>query len=288
MQGIASLQISPVIERAELDPGASYENNITIVNSGNETYTFEMVASPYQVEDNSYSPLYNVRNAHTQIVDWVTFDDYDEVLEPGEMEVIHYTVNVPRDVPGGSQYAALFAKTTTEKATEGAVRYVASAGMILAAKISGETRLEGSIINTKIPRFLFTPPISATATIKNTGNVEAGAKLTLKVENFFSKEVVYENSLSPDEWFLLPDTMREITTSWEGAPRLGIFKVTLSTEFINDAEVKSRTVFVCPIWFIAIIILIIIVIVVRIAIKKHEEHVTRANSRSGQRSGFNI
>ena len=36
------IQVSPVIERMELDPGATYSNKITISNTGDTPLTFEM------------------------------------------------------------------------------------------------------------------------------------------------------------------------------------------------------------------------------------------------------
>ena len=67
-------------------------------------------------------------------------------------------------------------------------------------------------------------------------------------------------------------------------------KVSLTTEYINDAQIKTATVVVCPLWFIAIVLLIILTIVVRVIARRRDDRRTRANSRNSQGSAdkFNI
>ena len=67
-------------------------------------------------------------------------------------------------------------------------------------------------------------------------------------------------------------------------------KVSLTTEYLNDAQIKTATVIVCPLWFIAIIVLIIATIIFRILAKKRDDRRTRANSRNstGSADKFNI
>ena len=284
------IQISPSTQRTTLDPGATYFNRLAITNVGDEPIDFTMSVEPFSVEDITYAPIYSVVNAYTQIVNWVEFSDYDSHLEPGEMVEVDYTVKVPLDVPGGGQYASLFAKAEKTDSSSDSIQAVATAGTILIARVNGETRLTGEIKNTNIPRFLFAPPVSATATFSNSGNVDADAKMIVKIEDYFTGSLIYDGSNDPLEKTILPDTTRELTVSWANVPRLGILKVTLNTEFMGDAEVKSRIVIVCPIWFLALILLIILVIIARIVARKREEARTRANSRNaaGSSQKFNL
>lgn len=286
----AGIQISPTIERAELDPGATYKNRIAITNTGAKPIDFSMEVAPFQVSDIDYVPVYNKANAYTQITEWVTFDSYDPHLEVGETAEIVYHVNVPLDAPGGGQYATIFASTDNTTGASSTVNATASVGMILAAKISGETRISGEIVKTEIPSILLTPPISAVGTFKNTGNVDASAKMTIKIDNVISGVTIYDGSSNPTENSVLPGTTRDINVSWSNVPRLGVFKVTLSTEYMDDAEVKSRIVVICPIWFLAIIALIILVIIARILAKKREDARMRNNSRNstGSADKFNL
>ncbi len=284
------VQISPSVQRTSLDPGSVYSNKLAVTNVGDKPIDFKMTVDPFTVEDITYAPIYSVVNAYTQIVNWIEFEPYDSHLEPGEMAEIDYTVKVPLDVPGGGQYATIFAEAEKSNTDDESIQAVATAGTVLIARVSGDTRMTGEIEATKIPQFLFAPPVSATATFSNSGNVDADAKMVLKIENYFSGAIIYDGSNDPLEKTILPDTTRELTASWANVPRLGVLKVTLNTEFMGNAEVKSRIVLVCPIWFLALIALTILVIVARIVARKREEARTRANSRNsaGSSQKFNI
>ena len=284
-----AVSVAPTIQRVELDPGANYHNSVTIRNAGDRTLEVHMSISPYAVEDITYAPIYSVRNAYTQIVNWIHLEETDFTLEPYNSKIVNYTVNVPQDVPGGGQYAVIFAEAK-EVDKEDSVQAIASPGVIFVARVNGDTRMTGEIKNTNIPLFLLAPPVSATATFQNSGNVDAEAKMTLKIEDYFTGSIIYDGSSDPLEKTILPETTRELTVSWANVPRLGVLKVTLNTEFMGDAEVKSRIVIVCPIWFLALLALIILVIVARIAARKREEARTRANSRNsaGSSQKFNI
>ncbi len=280
------IQLSPTIQRVTLDPGANYDGNITLVNTGQSDLEYSMTAKPYQVSGEDYEAIYDIQNGYTQITSWISFSESSGTIAPGEVKNVPYTINVPYDAPGGGQFAALFAETNEAGQS---VRYNANVGMVLLAHINGETREEGKIISTDIPSFLLNPPITATIRLENQGNIDEEVKNSLEIKNFFSNEVVYEDA-APQTNTMLPGTSRTLTLVVNDVPRLGVFKATLTTEYLNDAEITTRTIFICPIWFIAIIALIILTIVARVIAKRRDDRRTRANSRNsaGSADKFNI
>ena len=281
--------ISPAIQRMELDPNAVYKNNITVTNDSDRDAVFYMSAAPYSVEEINYAPIYTVRNAYTQIASWITFSE-DEVEVPAHNSVVvDYIVTVPADAPGGGQYAVIFAEAR-ESGEQSSIQPAASPGMLVMAKLSGTTRETGEIKDTKISNFLLAPPVSASVTLENTGNIDASSKVSLKIENYFSGEVIYDGSATPVENVILPGTSRTVDISHSNVPRLGILKATLTTEFLGDAEIKTRIVFICPIWFIVLVVLILAVLIFRIISRKHSEKKTRSNSRNteGTSGNFNL
>lgn len=282
--------ISPGIQRAELDPGAVYNNSITVHNLTDRILKFTTYAEPYYVEDITYAPIYSVENAYNQIVKWISFEQDEYTIGPDQYVVVNYTVTVPADAPGGGQYAALFAETREADAATGSVQSTASAGSILMADIHGETRRTGEIVATNIPSFLLNPPLTVSATAKNTGNIDETLKMTVKVENYFSGALIYDGTNQPQDLTVFPGTTRTSELTVENIPRLGLMKVTMTTEYLGDAEIKSRLVFICPLWFIVIILLIIVTVVFRILAKKRDDRRTRANSRNstGSADKFNI
>lgn len=281
------IQASPASQRVTLDPGARYNGVINVTNTGTTTLDYRLSISPYQVDD-KYSPVYTKENAHTQITHWISLEKTSGSIEPGVVELVNYTIDVPLDAPGGSQYAVVFVET--DGITEQTVLVNAGTGTVVIAKINGETREEGKILDTNIPTFLLSPPATATVRANNTGNVDEDVRTTIEVKNSLNGSVLYDNSADPEVNTLLPDTERTMTFVVNDIPRLGILSFSITNEYIDDAQIKTATVIVCPLWFIAIIVLIIATIIFRILAKKRDDRRTRANSRNstGSADKFNI
>lgn len=286
---VTGIQVSPTSQRITLDPGAHYSGHISVTNTGTHTLSFRLSVAPYQVDEN-YNSVFNVSNARTQISNWVTFPEQEGSVEPNQVTIVDYDIDVPMDAPGGGQYAAIFVGTDDATGNEQSVRVNAATGMVIIARVNGETRESGSIVSTNIPSFLLNPPVTASVTVNNDGNVDEEIRNGLKIENYFSGAVIYENDGSDSINTILPNTTRTIVLSHSNVPRLGVLKITLTTEYMNDAQIKTATVFICPLWFIAIILLIILTIVARIIAKRRDDRRTRANSRNSQGSAekFNI
>ena len=281
-----SIQLSPTVQRVTLDPGAHYEGHVTLVNTGSSSLGFSMSVKPYHVSGEDYQAIFDVHNGYTQITNWVSFSEGTGTINPGEVKNVAYEITVPLDAPGGGQFAAIFAETNDAGQS---VKYNASVGTVLLAHINGETREEGQILSTNIPSLLLNPPVTATVKLENKGNIDEEVKNSLEIKDYFSNRVIYEDT-TPQTNTMLPDTTRTITLVVNDVPRLGVFKATLTTEYMNDAEITTRLILICPIWLIAVILLLILTIVARVLAKRRDNLRTRANSRNrqGSEEKFNL
>lgn len=283
------IQLAPASQRVTLDPGAHYEGTITITNTGATNIDYTVSVSPYQVNDD-YTSNFEKSTKYTQISRWITLEETTGTINAGQVQVLNYVIDVPLDAPGGSQYAAIFVTTTDVTGAVETVRANASAGIVVLARINGETHEAGEIKETNIPLFLLNPPITATVKATNTGNVDEDIRTTIEVRNSLTGAVLYDNSADPQINTLLPDTERTMTFVVNDVPSLGVLSFSITNEYINDAQMKTATVIVCPLWFIAIIVLLILTIIARIVTKRRDDRRTRANSRNsaGSADKFNI
>ncbi|MBQ3294767.1 hypothetical protein IJG98_03550 [Candidatus Saccharibacteria bacterium] len=283
------IQLAPASQRMTLDPGAHYDGTVTITNTGTTDIGYSVSVSPYQV-DEKYSPVFTRENTYTQISRWITLEETTGSIGAGQVQVLNYVIDVPYDAPGGSQYAAIFVTTTDVVGAQETVRADASAGVVVLARVNGETRETGEITSVSVPSFILSPPLTATVRATNTGNVDEDVRTTIEVRNSLTGAVLYDNSADPDVNTLLPDTERTMTFVVNDIPRLGVLSFSITNEYVDDAQIKTATVIVCPLWFIAIIVLIILTIVFRILAKKRDDRRTRANSRNstGSADKFNI
>lgn len=258
------LQIAPAkIDIGDLDPGESYSNVIKVQNTGQNAFDFKMSVEPFSVKDENYTQSYEAKEQYNDIVNWVKFSTTTGHLEPGTQQEVAYTITVPADVPAGGQYAILMAEIANddEETNDSGVTMRRRVGTLLYSNISGTTRRTGEIIENKVPTILFNPPVSATSIVSNTGNTHTDATYVLQVYPLFGDEEVYTNEENPIKLTILPDTRRFNTVTWPNAPQLGIFRVKQTVTIFDQTSTTEKTVFLCPIWFIFIVLLIIFCII---------------------------
>ena len=254
------LQVSPTKLYIDLKPGSISTGTFEVQNTGQKGYNYIIGVAPYSVKDSNYTADTNTRTNYNDIVDWITFSQDEGYVESGENQEITVTVDVPKDVPSSGQYAMIYVRMTDgeEVSTEGAnIAVQRQIGLVVYSEIEGNTRREGRVLETKIPTFIFDPPITATSLVENTGNVHATATYTLQVFPLFGDEEVYTNEENPATLTILPETQRFNSISWDGAPQLGIFRVRETVSILDDTQTIEKIVFLCPIWFLFLVLLII-------------------------------
>lgn len=260
-----------------LDPGATHSKTFKVRNRGSEDINFTVEVMPYQVANKSYAPNFSIRNEYTQIVDWITLSATEGRIAPGETFEVTFTINVPENAVGGGQYAMI--AITPDKGIENSVvNAVQRVGYIVSSEISGETKIAGSLLDKNITSFLFEPPISATYSAKNDGNVSNTISAVMRVTNYFTGSEAYSNANEPLTNEILPGTERDMSISWPGSPYIGIFKVALTLNYLEEVSTISKTVFLCPMWFIIIVSLLLVIIIGYIVakVKKRSRSHTKA------------
>lgn len=260
----AFLQVSPTKQKISLEPGTHYNSSFKVQNIGEEgSFSYEAYATPFNVINERYDSDYNTRGAFSQIADWITFDTATKTgtIEAGKEVEVKFTVDVPDDAPAGGQYAAIMAQTSDGSSEANNIRTVNRVGMILYASIAGDTKKEGTVIENKIPGFVLNPPLTVTSLVENTGNVEATAEYTFKVWKLFDNETVYNNEDQRGTLDIMPGTKRFGTISWDGAPKLGIFWVEQSIDYLGQTSTNKKLVIICPLWLLFIILAVIFFLV---------------------------
>lgn len=169
---------------------------------------------------------------------------------------------MPEDAHGGSQSAVIIIRLKQPAESDStAVETVQQLGYLVFGNVDGDITRTAKILENKIPSFIFDPPIIATSVIENTGNVYTNASYTLQVFPLFGNEEVYTTEENPELKVIFPETKRYSEISWEGAPALGIFRVKQTIKIFDEVSEVEKLVFLCPLWFIAIILLLIFLII---------------------------
>lgn len=278
------LNVTPVSFEYELSPGSEQNGSFIVSNKGDQAVYYEAKATPYYATDEEGKGIvvsYDKKSTHTQIVEWVTFENPSGQIAPNSSIEVKFSIKVPSDAIAGGQYTALMVSNSNEKPNEAggiSISEIANIGPVVYTKVSGESiTTEGEILSHDVSGFRFEPPISATSIVKNNGNVHANATYTMKVTPLFGGESIYNNEENPGTTIVLPDSTRYYNMAWtaeQGAPSIGVFKVESEVKIFDNVSKIEKIVIVCPMWILisvgAFIVALIFWIVFRVKSRKAE------------------
>lgn len=267
-EGNVSIGISPMRESMVLAPGETYKGSFHVNNPAysDEAIKYKISISPFYVNEN-YDPVYSDEGGNSEIAKWITVTSGEEgELEPNQIGIVEYSIEVPETAPAGGQYAAIIATIDSGANDADGFSIGESVGVAhtIFAEITGDNVVSGKILTTGIKSFVVDGKISGYSTVENTGNVHSLAVYTLEVSSLFSGEIVYSNSDMPENHFVLPDRQFENEIAWEETPPMGIFNVKYTVDYQGQKDEVTGVVVVCPWWIIAIICFGLLMLILRI------------------------
>ena len=254
-----------------------------VKNIGTKGFRYRVYSSPYVVKGENYDLDFSeeASTSYTQISRWITIMGEDGAyakeaefaIEPGETQYIHYRIDVPEDVPGGAQYAVIWAQTLGGSTTGTGVQTISQAGMVISGRTIGNTQQTAEVYEYGFDRFVLSGPLTAKATIKNTGNTDFDAYYTYNAHTIFGKEIYTDQGTIAT----FPDTEYHININWENPPLLGIFQVEFRVSGADTVKTETHIVIIMPIFVMILLILLLTVAIVWIIIiiRKRKERKTR-------------
>ena len=285
-----SMSVSPMTQKIILTPGETYTGNIKVINSATSTDTLHYIAEigSYNVKQDVGSKddyggfEVNSTTDQNTIKNWLSIDKTNGSIEPNEVDIITYTIKVPKDAPAGAQYASILVyenennvnpdsnKTNENKANVGITNKYQLVSIIY-ANVAGETVEKGSIKENNMPSVLTNNKLEATSMVRNDGNIYTDATYTLQVWPLTSDEELCTNEEKAETSMVLPNTERyHIQTC--NLPAVGIFRAKQVVKIFGEESVLEKTIFVCPVWLmiLAIVIVVAIIAAIIIIIKKNK------------------
>ncbi len=276
------MTISPPIEKMVLIPGEVYEGSVKVANSAtakkNLEYSVRVGSFSLREDENGETDYYNTDvdtiTGYNQIMEWITLGKEKGSVAPNEIDVVPYTITVPKDAPAGGQYASIIIRNDTQPdEDEGnvVIQNVVEFAESILAEVAGETRDEGAIIENNIPAFLLKNNLSAVSKVRNNGNVHTNAKYILQVWPLFSDEEYCTNEEEPSESLIMPETERTHAEECS-LPAVGIFRAKQTVKIFGETSIAEKIVIVCPLWLLFIILFAIALAIIWL--------VTKARARS--------
>lgn len=269
--------VSPMVEKVVLNPGDVHSSSLTVIipSEYEDDMKYTVEVAPFYVNENYENDFNNEYGTSNEIVKWITIDTPKTgKLAPGERTTVQFTINVPKDAPGGGQYASILIGAdlwkegdedegdSTTDSVGTSVKEVKKIAYIIYAEIAGDIVRQGEIEDLNVPGFLLSGDIKGSSSVKNTGNVHGEAKYKLQVFPLFSDEEIYTNEEKPADRTVLPDRTLYNEITWPGTPAFGIFNVVYTVEFEGVTGQIKKLVIKCPVWLLFIIIFAIIALII--------------------------
>ncbi len=292
------LQVSPTALNVTMQGGEVIEGDsdlcttvgevhgcyVEVQNNSTEPLRVHVYVTPYSItsEDNEAN-FTNNDNTYTQIARWLKLDDgkgnfgsdayYS--IGAGETKNVPFRITVPDDIPGGMQRAVIWAEADKAENSSGGIgiNTNARAAIAVSGRSIGDVRQTSEITDYGFDRFKVSGPLSAHATVKNTGNTDFTINSYYTAKTFFGK-VLEEKT---DAVAAYPDIEYHLEMNWENTPYLGIFLVNYKISTGADVKDETRIVVIMPIPILLLIILLLTVIIIWIIIiiRKRKERKAR-------------
>lgn len=291
-----SLRVSPSGTSLSLTPGSVLEGNaegcvsslssscsIQVQNPGSRAFSYKVYVTPYLVTgpDNELSFSDGGNTAHTQIARWVKVKNaegqyVDEAtfrIDPGETQTVEYQVTIPDDIPGGSQYAVLWAQIMNENEGAGGIQTLGQVGSVITGRSTTESRESADVLDLSMTRFTFGGGLKASAKVNNTGNTDFEIRSTYTARTFFGKEIHNDEKVQA----AYPGINYDVNMEWNETPMLGIFNVEFKVSAAGSEQSQTHVVVIMPIFVMILLILLLTIIIVWIIIivRKRKERKAR-------------
>ena len=268
----STVTVSPMTQKVILTPGESYEGSIKVSNPANAKNnleysvhigSFSQHSDPDGVDDYGTVDT-DTKTTYNQMMDWIVLGREDGSVAPNGTDVIPFTVNVPIDAPAGGQYATILVRDETDHSGGGegnvSIQSIAQIASIIYAEVAGETRNEGAILENNVPSFLMNNTLETTSMVRNDGNVHTDAEYILQVWPMIGDEEICTNEEDPAMSLVMPETERYNAQTCQ-LPTVGIFRAKQVVKIFGETSIVEKTIIVCPIWLLFIIIFVIFALV---------------------------
>lgn len=270
-----SMFVSPMIEELLLTPGEQYQGAIIVSSSSDARsdleYTVEVGSYGWKRSENNkddYGAVdVDTESQYNVIMDWIKLDREGGTLKPGMQDKVFFTIDVPKTAPAGAQYASILVTNVTRdidedenKDSDVQIRSVSRLASAIIANVAGTTVKKGVVTENSMPTFLLNNNLEAVSMVKNDGNVYTNAEYVLQVWPMFSDEEICTNEEEPAKSLVLPGTSKYHTEGCQ-LPPVGIFRAKQTVKIFGEESIVEKTIIVCPIWLLFVIIFAIFALV---------------------------
>jgi hypothetical protein len=253
----ATLQVSPILVKYDLEHGSTVIKTITATNKGDSTLSITTDISDYSVNENGVPQFVKPSRNPLSAGNWMRVDSRKFVLKPGEAKDVELTIDVPDSATAGGHYGAVLFELGgfDEKTGRVQVGVVGRMAALSLVTIKGKVNKRGFLNELNVPFFSNAHPVPIKLAYSNEGNVHLSTRGTLVVKNWLGSKI---KSIQIPEAFVMPGSKKIISTAMTNSSLIGFYKTEV---VLNDKSIKqlpSPAYFVVFPWTIVLGIILIV------------------------------
>lgn len=261
-QNSRAITIIPPTISHQLNPGASTEGKLGIINESSTDLAFSVYVYDFVVVDNQGTPQIlpygTIENNRYSASNWIGVTPNSFTLKPHERFNFNYYIQVPWNAAPGGHYAAIVYQPLGSGPVKGSGAQVNSrVATLVYLDITGKIKEQAMITNFNAPFEEF-GPVPVTTEIKNFGDLHISPTGTITVKDFLGRTVAKSNlatrNIFPGNISLVYEN--KVGQTW----MIGRFSADLIGSYgKNNLPLIASTYFWVFPWKIAVLIILIIV-----------------------------
>ena len=244
-----SITMTPSSTEIHAPPGGTTSGSLNVINPGSSGYGMSLAVAPYRVIGDSYDPQFTELPGTTDASQWLHLEGpLTQNLAAHTLASVDYTLSVPAGTAPGGYYAVIFAETDPPAAT-GVVAHN-RVGDILYITVDGPVKQSGTLSAPRLPRIVFRSSLPISVLVSNTGGLHFVTMADIQA-NSLSGGPPFHASL---QRYVLPQTTRLVSTTWQRLPLFGLYKVYRSAVVAGQPQTApTAEVLIIRPWLAAIL-----------------------------------
>lgn len=257
-----SITMTPSSIELSAPPGGSTSSSFSVVNEGLTNYTMAVSVAPYRVVGDNYNPQFNALPGTTDASQWIHLSaPANQNLTAGKVQSVDFSLNVPAGTAPGGYYAVIFAEAIPPSSA--GVTSLNRVGDILYITVQGPVVQSGIISGAPLSHVILSKNLALGALVKDTGGLHFLTSVQITAISILGRTAFQANL----QRYVLPQTERLVTASWNNLPVFGIYKINRSATVAGKLQsLPTKWVVIIRPWLLIVIIILVLFIIGLVAI----------------------
>jgi hypothetical protein len=242
--GALSVSVMPPILDLSVPPGGREEFSLTVKNLGGSAVEIRPSVMDVMLEPTGAALPVGPGEGAPSCAAWVSMDDRDFTLGPGESAVREVEFKVPRGVAGGRYCVVVFEAREAEQDTPGPSLNISTrTGAIIMETASRRSRRSGEFTEVKLVRS-DESKVGIVAMFKNTGEIHLKIRPSCLIRNDEGR-VIDRLKTDAGTGTVFPGGIRQISAAWDNKRKMvpGIYEAHVSVDFTGGRRVTESVRF---------------------------------------------